>query len=57
MSKSKTEPGGLKPGEYMHEWLEKDAVLLDLPAEEIIEALARDNKLLKDKLDECNRVA
>ena len=48
----KAEPGGLKPGEYMHEWLEKDAVLLDLPSEEIIEALARDNKLLKDKLEQ-----
>ena len=45
------EPGGLKPGEYMHEWLKEDAVELDLPTEEIIGALARDNELLKDKLD------
>ena len=44
------EPSGAMPGEYMHEWVEKDAVLFDLPAEEIIEAMARDNKLLHDKL-------
>lgn len=46
------EPGGLKPGEYMHEWIEKDAVNFDLPTEEIIEALCRDNRLLKKKLDQ-----
>ena len=44
------EPSGAMPGEYMHEWVEKDAVLFDLPAEEIIEAMARDNKLLHYKL-------
>lgn len=34
----------------MHEWIEKDAVELDLPTEEIIGNLCRDNKLLHDKL-------
>jgi len=43
-------PGGLAPGEYMHEWMEKDAVEFDLPTEEIIGALVRDNKILHDKL-------
>lgn len=47
---SKEVPGGAKPGEYMHEWWEEDAVLFDLPAEEIIEAMARDNRILHDKL-------
>lgn len=36
----------------MHEWMEKDAVELDLPTEEIIGNLCRDNKLLHDRLKE-----
>ena len=44
------EPGGLKPGEYMHEWMEEDAVEFDLPTEEILGALVRDNRILRNKL-------
>nr|MBC8553713.1 hypothetical protein [Candidatus Brocadiales bacterium] len=43
----KPEKGGLRPDEYMHEWMEQDAVGFDLPPEEIIEHLCRDNRLLQ----------
>jgi len=43
--------------EYMHKWLEEDAVKYDLPSEEIIQQLATDNdefqaenKTLRDAL-------
>ena len=33
--------------EYMHKWLEEDAVRYDLPTEEIIQQLAEDNENLQ----------
>jgi hypothetical protein len=42
--------------EYMHEWLEADAVRYDLPADEIIACLCRDNKELKDLLNRPHTV-
>ena len=47
----KPEKGGLRPDEYMHEWMEQDAVGFDLPPEEIIEHLCRDNRLIQEKYD------
>ena len=47
---------GTAKGEFMHESLEKDAVKYDLPSEEIISALAEDNKQLQaenEKLKEA----
>ncbi len=40
---------GTAENEYMHESIEKDAVKYDLPSEEIIEALCRDNKQLQSE--------
>lgn len=46
---------GTAENEYMHESLEKDAVKYDLPPEEIITALAQDNKELKNEIDDLKR--
>ena len=51
----KPEKGGLRPDEYMHEWMEQDAVGFDLPPEEIIEHLCRDNRLLQEKYDKLKQ--
>jgi len=36
----------------MHEWIDQDAVIYDLPTEEIIESSCRDNRILNKKLNE-----
>lgn len=51
------EPNGTAKGEYMHESVEKDAVKYDLPPEEIIQALAEDNKQLQAELDKAKTEA
>jgi len=42
---------GTAPNEFMHESMQKDAVQYDLPAEEIIQALADDNKELQTEAE------